>query len=225
MPNNILLYPFSTPIILTDAIFTAYDGKTGTSTAAERQIAYFLAEVAVSTYLGTLLTPTIVTGTYEPTSKIKLDHAYVWSIRGVTFWSIDRLSSCTLSSSAGCAYLSNGQYGIAAVNYWGSCACGGGMKTPFQVEIAYQTGLPSGTVYTPTVLGAMTLVAQSELNEMSLASQNESPGDVGVVEWSNQEYSEKRVSLIKTSLGSSAVANRARRLLMHLRRTRVGGIY
>lgn len=224
MPNNILLYPFNAPIILTDAIFLANGGKTGSSSAANRQVAYFLAEVAVSTYLDTLLTPTIVTGTYAPTSQIKLDHTYVWSIRGVTLWSIDRISSCTLSSSASCAYLINGQYGMVFVSYRGSCGCSANMQTPFQVEIAYQAGLPSGTAYTPTVLASLVIVAQSELNEMAFASLNEAPGDIGVESWSNQEYSEKRVSLIKTALGSSAVANRARRLLMSLRKTRVGGL-
>ena len=71
---------------------------------------------------------------------------------------------------------------------------------------------------------ALTIVAQSELNEMSLATLNEAPGDIGVQEFSNQEYTEKRVALIKTRLGSSAVSNHARRLLMGIKRSRVGGL-
>ena len=226
MPNNILFYPYSAPVVLTDDLFVQYGGATGTSTAADRQVSYFLAEQAVSQYLSTLLAITTVTGTYQiqMNRPFILDYAYVWSIDGVTIWSRDGDSSCTMSSTSSCAYLRNGLYGIADVNLKGNCGCGNAGFDPYQVEIAFQAGLPSGTAWSPTVLRGLSRQAQIELNEMGLVSSNEAPGDIGVQEYKNQEYSEKRVALIRTSLGSSAVSNYVARILRHLVVSRVGGL-
>jgi hypothetical protein len=226
MPNNIFLYPFTSPIILTDDIFVAYGGITGTTTSSFRQVAYELSEIAVSEYLSTLLSPTIVTGTYQlhPTKSILLGYTFVWDIKGVTIYSRNRDSSCTLNSDSSCAYLSNAEYGRVDVNLKGTCGCGNIGFDPYQIEISFEAGLPSGTVYRSNVLRALTLQAQIELNEMGLASINESVGDIGVQEFSNQGYREKRVSLLRTRLGTSAVANHAARLLSGLVRSRVGGL-
>jgi len=59
------IYPFQSPIILNDAVFSQYGGQgTGSFTSVVLQNSYLLAEMQVSEYIGTLLLPTAVTGTY-----------------------------------------------------------------------------------------------------------------------------------------------------------------
>lgn len=225
MPNNIIFYPYSTPIILTDALFLQYGGLTGTSTVADRQVAYFLSEQAVSTYIDTLLVNTRVTGTYQlrVNRPVVLDYTYVWGIAGVTIWSRDRNSSCTMTSTSSCAYLRDGQYGIVDVRLVGSCGCSS-FYDPYQIEIAFDAGLPSGTAWSPTTLRALAVQAQIELNELEVISQNEGPGDVGITEYRNQEYMEKRAEVIRTSLGNSPLSAYVARLLRPLVRHRGGGL-
>jgi len=59
-------YPYASPIILTDAIFTAYGGHTGSSATAQRTAAYLIAEMAATADIGSFLLPTTVTGTFAP---------------------------------------------------------------------------------------------------------------------------------------------------------------
>jgi hypothetical protein len=66
-------------------------------------------------------------------------------------------------------------------------------------------------------LEALTILAQIDLNEKDPGNSgfNETTGDVGVQEWRSLDYFEKRAdhALVKTDLGDSAKAQRARKLL------------
>lgn len=225
MPSNLVFYPYNSPIVLTDAIFVAHGGQEGASLAPQRSVAFVIAEERVSAHIGTLLRPTVVTGTFSAyDNPILTDYAYVRRLLGVTLWSQDGSSSCGLSSDSACAYLRDATYGVLDINYGGSCygGCGSGF-TPYQVEVAYEAGLASGTVYQASFLRALVVEAQIELNEMGAASINESVGDIGVQGFSNQSYSEQRVKLRKTALGSSAMSNYAERLLRRYKLTRKVG--
>ena len=222
------IYPHSSPIILTDDIFVSYGGETGTSTALQRTNAYSIAEERVSADIGSLLLPTIVTGTffYSKIYATVTDYAYVHRILGVTIKSRKGDSSCTFTENSTCAYIRNDTYGVLDVNYskWANCGCAASIA-PYQVQIAYEAGLPTGTANQPQVLQALTMMANVYLNEMiPLDRANESTGDIGVQQFRNQDYGETRVSLINTALGNSAIANMAHRLLTRYRRRKYGGL-
>lgn len=194
------------------------------SSPSQRTVAYVVAEERVSAHLQTFLTPTITTGTFLPIPPLRTDYAYVRRLLGVRVFSRDGNSSCTLTPNSACAYLKDARIGLLDVNYWGSCSCGGGITSPYQVEVAYEAGLSSGTSYHPSLVRALEIEAQIELNEMGVASVNEGVGDVGIVSFSNQEYSERRVELKSTALGTSAVSNHAERLLRRFVVRRGGGL-
>lgn len=224
MPNNIWFYPYNTPIILTDDLFIAAGGQVGSSSPTQRANSYTIAEERVSAHLQTFLTPTVVTGTFMPNTNILVGHSYVRELYSVRVWNRDGNSSCSMSVNSACAYLKNALYGIIEVNYWGGCGCGGIYLAPYQVEASYKAGIASGTSYHPSLVQALKIEAQIELNEMGVASINEGVGDVGVQSFSNQEYSERRVALKSTALGTSAVSNHAERLLRRFLVRRGGGL-
>lgn len=210
-----IVYPYSSAIILTDDIFVAYGGQTGTTPVAQRDAAYLIAEKRVSKYIGTFLLPTIVTGTYayNGSNFISTEYGYVHSVKSATLLSIDNINSCTLSSTDGCAFIFEDTFGYLNFScIYNACNCFG-WKLPYQYQIAYEAGLPTGTASQPDVLLALTMIAQETLNEMVYPSANETAGARGVIRWSSLEYSEERLKLKRTALGQSAVANFAADLL------------
>ena len=218
------IYPFSSPIILTDDIFTTYGGAVGTFTAAQRQSSYWVAEVEASRYIGTLLLPTIVTGTfnfqYPGGMRITTDYGYVQQILGVTVYSQKSSLNCDLQANDGCAYIYNDAFGYidtkqvaSACNCWPTLSYD--FQIPYQIRVTYQAGLPTGTASRPGILEALTILAQIDLNEKNPgdAGMNESPGDIGVQVFSSMNYREERIPLKKTALGSSAKSMYAAHLL------------
>lgn len=226
-----VLYPFNSAIILNDTVFTEYGGKTGTFTPAQRQSSYLLAEMQVSSYIGTLLLPTNVTGTYPYMGKnrIPTDYGYVHQLYNVNVLSKGFLSStCNLVDNEACGYIYNDTFGyidfkqvalICGLSFYGGI--GGGAivvpAVPYQIQISYQAGLPTGTASQPPFLEALTILAQIDLNEKDPGNSgiNETTGDLAVQSYKSLDYSEVRGehSLVKTALGESAKAMRARRLL------------
>lgn len=224
-------YPYTSPIILTDSIFTEYGGHTGSFTPAQRQSSYLVAEMQVTNYIGTLLLPTNVTGTYPYMGKTRLitDYGYVSQLYNVNVLSKTFLSStCDLQSNEGCGYIYNDTYGyidfkqvalICGLSLWGTW--GGSAivvpNVPYQIQISYQAGLPTGTASTPSFLEALTILAQIDLNEKDPGNSgiNEGQGDIAIQRYKSLDYSEERGahSLVKTALGESPKAMRARRLL------------
>lgn len=207
-------YPYSSPIILNDTIFTAYGGQTGSWSAQQRNAAYLIAETQASSYIGTLLLPTIVTGTWGHAPRIVTDYGYVSQIFSVNFLSITSRSSAVLTPNSGCAFIFEDTYGYLDPScLWSSCGECGGIGIPYQIQVAYEAGLPTGTANHPSVLLALTMAAQISLNEMIFPSQNESTGDIGVESYSSLDYSEKRVKMRRTAFGTSAKAEKIANLI------------
>lgn len=219
-----IVYPYRTPIILDDETFIIYGGETGTSTSAQRTAAYLAAEKRATRFIGTFLLPTTVTGThvYNPVRNVATEFGYVHSINSVIIRSRDLDEDCSITETSKCAYIRDDRYGILDINYaLTCCAC-----TPvnvYQVQVSYTAGLPTGTITSPDYLTRLVALADIELKEISGDGGNEAPGDIGVQSFSSEGYSEKRVKLRTTTLGSSPRANWCAEGLRDLRR--VKGIY
>jgi hypothetical protein len=219
-----IVYPFTSPIIMTDAIFSLYGGKgTGTFSSAQLQLAYQIAEVQTTNYIGTFLLPVIVTGTYATvptiTQRIATDYGYVQAIKKVTVKSqkVTQAGGCELVDNKGCAFIYNDTFGYLDVHQLnGYCGCGV-TNEPYLYEIVYEAGLPTGTASQPSVLAAMTIVAGIILNELypGDVGVNESTGDAGIQEYESFGYHERRTAhaLRRTAFGGSAMANKAANLL------------
>lgn len=221
-------YPYTSPIILTDEIYTAYGGHTGSSVTAQRQAAYQISEMKVSEDLETYLTPTIVTGTYlyKPTDKfLILENTYINRVIQTSFvdeeeqvyWSENGTNNIYVS-------LRDSERGLVDIHYLlGKCNCLSHARYPYKIEIVYECGLSSGTSYQPDLLLALTTYADIILNEI-IGYGNEAPGDIGVQSYANQGYSENRVKLLRTTFGTSARAQFVRKLLSVYRRERYIGL-
>lgn len=231
-----VIYPFNAPIILNDTIFGLYGGQTGTSTQAQRQAAYLIAEKQTSKYIGTLLLPTIVTGTYnyQNQPRIVTDYGYVSNILSVNILSQNFFTAtCDLLSNPGCALISDDTYGYidiqtllptaTLISYYAIPYPAfppvfpflANYLQPYQFQISYQCGLPTGTANQPDILLAMSMAAQLNLNLFTNPTALEGDGDVGIDEYSVLDYREVRhkSSIKRTVFGSSAIANKIATLL------------
>jgi hypothetical protein len=207
------VYPFSSPIILTDNIFIQYGGTTGSFSAAQRSAAYLIAEKQATKHIGTFLLPTTVTGTFSYSPRIVTDYGYVSQVYSVNILSKDNFTECTLQQNSGCVFIWEDTFGYLDVGCLMSyCHCNKWI-VPYQVQLAYQAGLPTGVATQPDILLALTMAATISLNEMVFPSQNEGVGDVGIEQFSSLDYSEKRKALKNTSFGNSARANKIASLL------------
>jgi hypothetical protein len=226
-----VLYPFNAPIILNDSIFLNNGGHTGTFNNSQLQASYLVAETMATRYLGTPLLPVNVTGTYPFMGKHRIvtDYGYVNQLYEVTVWSRNALAAtCNLVSNPACGFIYSDTFGyidfkqiaqICGLSFFSGWNGGAIVvpNIPYQISISYQPGLPTGTANHPNVLEALTILAQIDLNEKDPGNSgfNETTGDVGVQEWRSLDYFEKRAdhALVKTDLGDSAKAQRARKLL------------
>lgn len=221
------VYPHESAIILTDSIYSAYGGDLDASTEAQRSAAYYISEYQISNYLSTFLLPTTITGTYNYDSflvrsgYLELDHAYISNIGFIKFLDIQEQIYYTITGTANIyASLRDADRGIVNLHYvFGSCGCGTSLAYPYQLQIAYTAGLPTGTANRPTVLQALVTMAKVNLNEM-VGYGNETSGDAGVLSFRSQDYSEQRFGLMKTDLGASAVSNYAAKLLRPLKKAK-----
>ena len=214
-------FPFSTPRVLTDSIFLLYGGLTGTASTAQRQIAYGLAEEQMTEYLNAFLIPTVITGTFwaNTHNPIKLDYGHLIAVNRVTVSSVDGGDSCSVDTVTGChAVRGDGQYGIIDIAYLTNCGgCDAIIGLPYNIEIAYESGLQTGTSNQPSMLQALTLAAQINLNEIDVSLSNEGTADIGITQFTNQKYSEVRMKLGNTAFGNSPTANRVARLVRKYR--------
>lgn len=188
-------------------------GQTGSFTNTQRQNAYRIAEQQATTFLNTFLLPTIVTGTFGYQSRIVTDYGYVSRVLSVNILSKDSLTTCNLQSDTGCVWVWEDTFGYLDVScVVNNCNCGT-ILFPYQVQVVYEAGLPTGVANQPAVLLALTMAAQISLYEMAYPSANETTGDVGVQEFSSMGYSEKRVKLGRNAFGSSAKAAKIGQLI------------
>jgi hypothetical protein len=220
-----MIYPYSSPIIMTNDIFQAYGGVLDGSTPALREIAYVVAEQFVTDDIGTFLLPTIVTGTQVYDSRHSpyiTEYSYVSRIILVRFLDTQERVYYSISGTANVyASLRNDTYGIVDIhNIFGNCQCATSLQPfPYQVQIVYEAGLPTGTANNPKNLLALTTVSDMVLNQIE-GFGNEADGLVGLDEFKNQDYSEKRHQLKETVYGSSARAQFVSNLLVGLRKHR-----
>lgn len=223
------------PVILNDAVWAEYAPPCFASgTFAQRHGAFLTAEQQMIQWLNTPLLPTSVTGTYRyphPYEPTALDFVRVKSIDSIVAHSIDAGCTCDLTDNAACAFVRDGKYGIIDFRVIGGafvsqCGCQPGL--PYDVEVAFTAGLPTGVAATDVTLHmALAHAATLVLNEMADPGANEGgAGDAGVVGWGAQGYSEQRIpptsfaGLRKTPFGSSAKANWIADRVEHLRLSR-----
>lgn len=214
-------YPYFSPLVMTDDIFLLYGGKIGSSTTEQRQAAYLLAEEQMTEHLGAFLAQTVVTGTYmwNGGNPFELDYGYVKRILRVTVSDVNWYNSCQVDTATGCAMIRDWKAGYVDLNYTLSCGTCGSVVgyPPYNVQVVYESGLASGTVTQPAMLAALTIASQINLNEWDVSLSNEGVGDIGVQKFSNQAYSEERVKLGRNAFGSSALSQRAAKLVKKYR--------
>lgn len=216
--------------ILTDDIFVAYGGATGTTTASQRLAAYSIAETQASHEVGTFLQPTTVTGTYSwPIMfgiPFNLPYTYLNSVTSVT--SIHE-AGCNCADTSieleGCAWILDYEGAIVDLRKCGNtlkascsgCRCGGiGYSGAYQARIVYNVGLPVSAASDPILLQALVIAAQIALEQMTDPQAAEGgAGDPGIQSFRSLTYSETRAeSTYKlTAFGSSARANYAANML------------
>lgn len=143
-------YPYNAPIILTDNIFVAYGGETGTTNATQRAASYWLAEKQMTQYLSAFLLPTVYTGTYYYDANhapVRLDFGYILQIYDVTFQAVNFWANCAVIDYVGSDAVRNAKYGLIDVAYAATrCPCMTGWLPPYRVRVSYLSGLTSGTL-------------------------------------------------------------------------------
>ena len=209
-----------TPQILDDTIFLKYGGQVGTSIPAQRQAAYALAEELMTEELNSFLTPTTVTGTFfwKGQNPIQLDFGWVTSVDSVSIQAMTVGNPSLLVLDDAHYQIRNAQYGLLDII---SRETFHGCLPPYSIQVVYTSGLltmVTGTVQaSPSILSALTIVAQIQLNEFDVSLSNESTGDVGIEFFINQHYHEKRAKTGRSAFGNSALAYRAANLVKRYR--------
>jgi hypothetical protein len=136
-------------------------------------------------------------------------------------------NTCGLESNDGCGYIYQDTFGYVDFRRVASL-CGWGWwgypyspyilaAAPYQIQLAYVAGLPTGTANQPGIVTALTILAQIDLNEKfpGAVGVNESVGAIGIQEFRSLDYQEKRAehALVKTALGDDARSQRAKKLI------------
>jgi hypothetical protein len=216
-------YPYNSPLLLNDNVYTGYGGFTGSSTALQRNNSYLMAEIQVSYNIGTLLVPTVVTGTYMTPRfgyPVVTDWGEVKAINSVLVFARNSFWTADLTKLAVCAYIRDNTFGYldpsCIINYASNIS----MLNPYQIQVVYQCGFSTGTSMQPNMMQALTWAADINLKDMiSPSSLEGGAGDPGVQRFSAQSYMEERTPLIRTDFGSSPRANKIKRYLNAYTRT------
>lgn len=216
-------YP-DTPQVLTEAIFTTYNGETGTATAAELQAAFVGGEAMMSRYLRTYLVQTVVTGSYDlfdnSEALYRLPVGRVQSVNGAVLL-IPGCDNCSFEefNDFGCITIANADAGILRLDkflsrWWGAfrgCPCTNGYSGTLRLRIVYTSGFPPGKVAgSPVLLLGLVKAAQIVLDQiLDPGSAEGGAGDPGVESWGSLKHWEKRTKKAnqQTPFGTSAMAN------------------
>jgi hypothetical protein len=223
-----LEYYHLAPVVLTDALFFEYAPTCSqTGTATQRHAAFTIAEQQMIQHLGTFLLPTTVTGTFVfpvPMEPLVLPYSHLISIDRVVAKSLDGCDDCDLTDHSGCGIIrdSVGYIDIRVVSQAAKSLCGSCAGVYYQLEVTATAGLPTGVAANDHGLHmALAKLAEVTLAEMVDPGANEGgPGDPGLSAWSSQGYSETRMPLKTTAMGSGPMANYIARLVRHLRKYR-----
>ena len=219
-----IVYPHSSAIIMTDDIYQMYGGDVSKGTFAQRQAGYLIAEKQMTSHIGSFLLPTIVTGTFPwPNGfHLVLPYGFINSIPSVTALNQESMCNCNLDEHSGCAFIWDDGYGYIDVRRVASgvlsCSCA--IEPPYQVRVVMNAGLPTGTALQADMLLALTIATEINLNRIIDPWANEGTGDIGIEEFSNLQYREKRKGLRNTAFGNSAKANEVALLTRNLRKKR-----
>ena len=219
------------PVVLTDALYflnVPPDHSFCTGTAAQRRVAYLAAEQFIIQEIGAPLLTTEITGTWMwpelyASNTLILPHKWISAIGRVAVLYGGGTGTCGLLETEGCFRIRDEIGYIDAHCICNACAsqCGG-WGDLYQVQIAYTAGLPTGiTAGDSSLHMALSIVAEEVLKEIVDPGANPGgPGAPGVTNWSSLGYSEtpNPASLLMTSMGASARANFAARLIKHLKR-------
>jgi len=213
-------YPYFQPNVLTDEYFLIYGGQTGTSTVAQRQAAYLMAEEQMTEHLSSFLVPTIITGsmTWRHNTLFETEFGNVQRLLLVNAEIIQNTDPLKTKVYTGTALVRDDFHGYIDVVL--PCDYGAIYKS----TVVYESGMSSGTVTSPTILSALTMAAQINLNEWDVSLSNEGTADVGIQAFANQSYSEQRKYLGRTVFGDSPMAQRAARLTKKYRTKPVVGL-
>lgn len=222
------MYPYSQAQVLTDDVFVSYGGLTGSSTLFQRNAAFLISEKWMTRQIGTFILETTITGTYyfpQHGSSLALDYAYVSDVKEVRFIDTKGTNYYTITGTSNYhAAIRNYERGIldvfAIVGYCRACGWDGSY-VPYQFEIPYTAGLPTGTYTSPDFLFALTSAAQIALDEM-MGMGGEAFS--GITEFRNQEYMEKRLEPAMTAFGASPKAQFIKSVVDDLIRLNVVGL-
>lgn len=203
-------YPYFIPQVLNDSIFVQFGGQTGSSTQVQRDAAYLLAEEQMTEHLSAFLVPTIITGSaaFRYKTMFELEFGHVQQVLLFAVETVKSTNPLVMQTNSGTAVIRNADYGYIDADW----LCNLGGQYIYRSYAVYLSGLSSGTVTQPSMLSALTLAAQINLNEWVPDLANEGTADIGVQSFSNQSYTENRVKLGNTIFGNSAMAQRIARL-------------
>jgi hypothetical protein len=215
-----MYYPYSSAQFLNDEIFVNYGGQTGSSLSVQRDIAYALSEKLMTQHLGTYLLPTDVTGSFQYLNHynyVWLDHTFVNSVASVDFMDERGVSYYTISDiPSRYATVFDSRVGLLDVHHWASShCCNGTVARPYNLQVVYNAGLQSGTTMQQDMMMALVTGADLLLGEI-LGYGNEADGLVGLAKFSNQEYSETRLPMVRTGFGTSPRTQLIVQLVSHL---------
>lgn len=218
----------TSPRILNDDWYTYFNGWTGTSTPAQRDSAYMISEYLVERHLQTFLIHTTITGTFPVTgnSVLVLPHTRVVDVGPVTI-----LREPVAGNTED--YVRRNAFGRAVdldrgmIRVWESSSQSGCLYTPgalAQVEVPYTAGFtPNEITGSHLAMHALCIIAEEALEQIvDPAASEGGPGAPGVTEYSIGGYSETRVRIPTTGLGTTPRAALAAKLLKPFK-IRVGG--
>jgi hypothetical protein len=208
-------------MILNDTLFVKYGGQLDQTTIVTREVAYEVAQEQVEEYLGYPLIKIQVTGEYPANrlgDRIALKHSMVSSLDYTALVSLTG-EHAVQEEITNAVFLIDNERGIidtALLRCWK-------VYPGYALRVVYTTGLETGTFNDDRrAMFALSMAAQLILNELSVPGLTEVR--VGVQEYSNMKYSEKRFPLNESIFGSSSGANYIRSLLKGMNRPRVGRV-
>ncbi len=219
--------------ILNDAIYSAHGGDLDNSTALQRNVAYQIAEQFAIEEIGTLLTPTLISGTYPwpiADSRLKLRYNQIQSVAAVTTIHDDGCDCATGGVSTtelkGCAHIIDTQNGLIDLRECGQllnssagcCTCSV-QGLPLLVRIVATFGHSPGVVAgNSSSLMGLTIAAELALEQIiDPAAAAGGPGDPSLSNFSDTGYSATFQFLRMTAFGGSPRANFAARMLRPLK--------
>jgi len=179
-----------------------------------------MAEEQMTEHLSSFLVPTIITGsmTWRHNTLFETEFGNVQRLLLVNAEIIQNTDPLKTKVYTGTALVRDDFHGYIDVVL--PCDYGAIYKS----TVVYESGMSSGTVTSPTILSALTMAAQINLNEWDVSLSNEGTADVGIQAFANQSYSEQRKYLGRTVFGDSPMAQRAARLTKKYRTKPVVGL-